>query len=347
MEKKKFIFADADGDYIFSIIGRFIREQGEAISIECITSEEYLQSIMNSPVKCDVLVMEEEWYQKYFRRQNISKVFLLSESLSRADDNIFPESIARAKSVYKYSSVKEIYLDIMSDLEIEYVSDRKKRHTRVYAVHSAVGGSGKTNLSIGLAVALKKYGNRVLYLNLESIQNFNYLLDDRDYLGPEQWNQGVAEGLEYIARRNEIDYIPPLKRSSQACGVSYGLIAAALDRLKDNFLYDFIIAELPLDLDDDRIHIMDLADKVIFVTKQDALSVWKTERFLENIDYSDRAKFMLVCNFFQELRDNYAIKSRKLSISENIPWLENAEELKSIEGLLHSNIFDKLMYLLL
>ena len=348
MDKKKFIFAEADEDYLYSIIGKFVQEQGEAISIESITSEEYLQNIMNDPVRCDVLVMEEEWYKRYFRRQNIANVFLLTEYPDMKLENEEYEGDAPGiRRVYKYSSVKEIYLEVMSDLKIEYVPSKRVKQTMLYAVHSPVGGSGKTNLTIGLCATLKKYGNRVLYLNMENIQNFNYLLDDRDYLGPGQWNQGVSEGLEHIVRNNEFDYIPPLRQSSVACGVSYNRVVAALEQMRSKFLYDYIVVELPLDLDDARIQIMNMADKVIFVTKQDALSVWKLERFLENIDYSDRTKFVLVCNFFQELRENYTLKSRKLSVSENIPWLEVATELQSITGMMHSGVFDRLAYLLL
>lgn len=346
MGKKTFIFAEADEDYLYSIVGRFIQEQGSSISIECITSEDYLRGISDEPIKCDVLIMEEDWYNRYFRKQNIAEVFLLTEN-PEAQNETMAENGARIKTVYKYSSVKEIYLKVMSELPIAAAMPKKARSTKVLAVHSPVGGSGKTNLSIGLCTTLKKYGNRVLYINLENIQNFNYLLDDREYLGPGQWNQGLSEGLEKLARNKEFDYIPPLRQSTVACGASYHQVVLALEQVRSKFLYDYIVVELPLDLDNDRLQILNTADKVVFVTKQDALSVWKLERFLENIDYSDRNKFILVCNFFQEARENYTMKSRKMSVSENIPWLEISTELQSISNLIHSGVFDRLAYLLL
>lgn len=340
MEKRKFIFAESEEAYIYSIICKFIEEQGENISIECITDEEYLKSICGEPIKCDVLIMKEEWYYTYFLKQNIGKVFLLCESAVK-------DNISETNRIYKYSSVKEIYLHIVSGLHLEKKTAPKDKRTILYAVHSAVGGSGKTTLALGLCCALKKYSSRVLYFNLESIQNFNYLMDNREYMEYSQWNQNIGRGLETIARVQGFEYVPPLKQSALLNGISYNRLLTITEQTKNSNIYDYIVVELPLDLDMERLPLLNTADKVIFVTRQDALSVWKTERFLENIDYSDWNRFLLVCNFFSEKNENCIMHSRKLSVSDCIPQINDPEELRCVRNMAQSNVFDRLVYLLL
>ncbi|MDE7222766.1 MAG: AAA family ATPase [Acetatifactor sp.] len=340
MDKRKFIFAESEEAYIYSIICKFIEEQGENICIECITDEEYLKSICQEPVKCDVLVMKEEWYYAYFLKQNIETVFLLCE-------NVSGENTSEIHQIYKYSSVKEIYLNIVSGMHLEKKIAPRDKRTILYAVHSAVGGSGKTTLALGLCCALKKYSSRVLYLNLESIQNFNYLMDNREYMEYSQWNQNISQGLEAIARTQGFEYVPPLKQSALLNGISYSRLLNITEQTKSRNIYDYIVVELPLDLDMERLPLLNTADKVIFVTRQDALSVWKTERFLENIDYSDWDRFLLVCNFYSEKSENCIMHSRKLSVSEHIPQTNNPEELCCVRNMAQSNAFDRLVYLLL
>lgn len=340
MDKRKIIFADPEEAYIYSVICKFIEEQGENISIECITDEEYLKDICGGPVKCDVLIMKEEWYYAYFFKQNIQAVFLLCENAQQ-------DSTSELNRIYKYSSVKEIYLNIVSGLHLERrISPRDKR-TVLYAVHSAVGGAGKTTLALGLCCALKKYSSRILYLNLESIQNFNYLMDNREYMEYSQWNQGIGQGLETIARVQGFEYIPPLKQAALLNGISYNRLLTIAEQTRNRSIYDYIVAELPMDLDMERLPLLNTADKVIFVTRQDALSVWKTERFLENIDCSDWDRFLLVCNFYSEKSENCLMHSRKLSVSDYIPQISNPEELCSVRSMAQGNVFDRLVYLLL
>lgn len=340
MEKRKIIFAESEEAYIYSIINKFIEEQGESLRIECITDESYLSSISEEPVKCDILVMKEEWYHTYFHKQNIPEIFLLCE-------NTGGDAAQGIRRIYKYSSVKEIYLDIVSGLNMEKQIRKKDRKTILYAVHSAVGGAGKTTLALGLCAALKKYSSRVLYISFENIQNFNYLMDDREYIEYSSFKQKVDGGFETVAREQGFEYVPPLKKSALSNGISYSRLLTILEQTRSRCVYDYMVVELPLDLDMERLQVFNAADKVILITRQDALSVWKTERFLENIDYTDWNRFMLICNFYQEKEENCAIHSRKLSVSDYIPQLENPEELQTVRQIGQSSVFDRLVYLLL
>ncbi len=340
MEKVRILFAESDEKYIYSIICKILAEQGEAVSVECITDRAYLESASREPIKCDILVAKEEWYNAYLQKQNIGQIFLLCEGYG---GDVAPG----ARRINKYSSIKEIYLHITAEMGAGKKLPGREKGTVLYAVHSAVGGCGKTTMALGLCCALKKYGSRVLYVNMESIQNFNYLLENQEYMDLGGWNRGIANGLETVARIQEFEYVPPLKQSALLNGISYAGLIEALGRTRDRRIYDYIVAELPLEPDAERLQLLNMADKVLFITKQDALSVWKTERFLENIDDSDRSRFLTVCNLYSDKRENQITRSAKLEMDEHIGELENPEELHSVGQLARGSLYDKLVYLLM
>lgn len=340
MEKVRIFFAESDENYIYSIICKILAEQGEAVNVECVTDRAYLESVSRAPIKCDILVAKEEWYDAYLQKQNIGQIFLLCEGYG---GDVAPG----VRRINKYTSIKEIYLHITAGMGAGKKLPGRERGTVLYAVHSAVGGCGKTTLALGLCCALKKYGSRVLYVNMESIQNFNYMLENQEYVDLGLWNKGIVNGLETVARMQEFEYVPPLKQSALLNGVSYAGLIEALGRIRDRHIYDYIVAELPLEPDGERLQLLNMADKVLFVTKQDPLSVWKTERFLENLDHSDKSRFLMVCNLYSDRRENQITRSGKLEMDEQIEELENPEELRSVRQLARSGVYDKLVYLLM
>lgn len=342
MEKKKMIFAEEQEEYIYSVIGRFIQELGELLEIEVITEENYVKSICQKPLCCDVLVVKEEWYQEDLRRQNIHSVFLLSEKEEEDQGNI-----PGIKKIYKYSSLNEIFLRIYSGAGLSGVDRFREKGTEILAVYSAVGGCGKTTMALGLCCALYRHGQRILYLNLESIQNFDYFLKDNTYVAPEASYQAYGPDWENYVKTQGFDYLPPRKQSAVASDLSYRPLLNALDQARTRNIYDFYIMELPSELDAERIQVLSKAHKVVLVTRQDELSMWKTERFLENIDYSDQDKFLFVSNSVREICLNSTYCSQRFCLQEKLADLSGQKGITSVEEMLQSSVFDKLVYLVL
>ena len=66
---------------------------------------------------------------------------------------------------------------------------------------------------------------------------------------------------------------------------------------------------------------------------------------MDNIDCSDRNKFIFICNKYNENKVNYLIKNpdiNNIAISEYIPYFN--EEIISMEALANNKHFKKLAY---
>ena len=105
--------------------------------------------------------------------------------------------------------------------------------------------------------------------------------------------------------------------------------------------YDFILVDTDAAFSDEKANLMDHADKVYILLRQDAYSVYQTDCMLKNINYSDGDKFLFFCNAFQEEYENALLNPNyhpTFMVNEYIRWIpecekRSPEELAEIDGL--------------
>ena len=88
---------------------------------------------------------------------------------------------------------------------------------------------------------------------------------------------------------------------------------------------------------------------MVNVLQQDALSVYKTEEFLKNIDYSDDEKMLWICNNYEENHENRILGSEILqncSIAEYVGKENMNGASITLENIRRSNLFQATAYLL-
>ena len=98
-----------------------------------------------------MLIINEDLYDEEYEKQDISNVFLLSE----VDNSMQTENMI-LKRIYKYTSVKQIYNDVVNNMSSETlktIGDRENNETEFIMVYSPSGGSGNTLVSMGIAGA--------------------------------------------------------------------------------------------------------------------------------------------------------------------------------------------------
>ena len=101
--------------------------------------------------------------------------------------------------------------------------------------------------------------------------------------------------------------------------------------------YDFIIVDTDSCFDDEKMQLMDIADKVIVVTDQTFSSVQATNNFVSNVNGISQDKYVFVCNRFNTSEYNELVTPNgilKFNISEYIINVENKTDLTA-------NIFSK------
>ena len=165
------VLCDEDERYLVPLELKFTEEFGEKAEIIVITDKEYLKSFFSTPQNIDVLIINEDLYDEEYEKQDISNVFLLSE----VDNSMQTENMI-LKRIYKYTSVKQIYNDVVNNMSSETlktIGDRENNETEFIMVYSPSGGSGNTLVSMGIAGALSKCNKRVLFNSTDVLQGYN------------------------------------------------------------------------------------------------------------------------------------------------------------------------------
>ncbi len=182
---------------------------------------------------------------------------------------------------------------------------RKKavREGNVVAVFSPKGGIGCTTVAINVAVALSAYGHKTLLLD-GSLQfgdvgvmlNIKALTSIVDVV--ERMNELDQDLVSSVVTRHEsglnVLLAPP--RPEMAELVNDTDLRELIRTLRE--MYDFIIIDTSTNLNDVNLAILDIADRIILIARQDLTSLKNVSRFFdlsEDLEY-ERDKVMLVVN---------------------------------------------------
>ncbi len=352
MAKARIIIADTDESYIQSIQLKFIEEFFEKIDLEIITDKEYFEQLFSAPQKAEILIVSEDLYDLSLQKHNISYVFLMTEQYEEeqtADLNL--------TRIFKYTSIKEIFNEIAGkSADALNIEDNVKKETQVVLVTSAAGGVGKTTVAMGLSACMSQNYKKVLYLNVEYLQTFQYLLKNPSPITNADFYRKMMENkkilyteVKYLIRTEMFNYLPPLKTSMVSLGITPELYFGLIKSAKESHDYDFIVIDADSIFNEEKAKLVDLADKVIIVTNQNAGSVAATNVLISNINKINDEKYIYICNNFNKELDNGLISpntSLKFSINEYIEHLPHYDTLKGIDFANYSD-FQKTAYLLI
>lgn len=306
MSKPYVVLADLDANYLVPLEDKLTEELYDQIELEIITQKQYFDLFFSSPKKIDTLIISSYLYSQELHRHNITDIFVLTEDMEdakSADDVTF---------IFKYSSTKEIFNQVLyKNKEILSVQFSNKE-TQVIVVTSAIGGSGKTTVSLALAQSLSRSHKRVLYLSTDMMQSFGFYLQNKGCL-PNDFFRVFSEddhriyGAVMPYLRNEgFTYLPPFGRTIQSFGLDFSIYNRLVRAIRAEKEFDYIIIDADLYLDQARAEMINFADKVIVNVLQDEFSTCKTEFLIRNIDCRNSDKFTFVCNKFRrDINNDY------------------------------------------
>lgn len=182
---------------------------------------------------------------------------------------------------------------------------RKKavREGNVITVFSPKGGIGCTTVALNVAVALSAYGHKTLLLdgslqfgdvgvmlNLKALTSIVDVVERMDELDQDLVSSVVTRhesGLNVLLA-------PP--RPEMAELVNDTDMRELIKTLRE--MYDFIIIDTSTSLNDVSLALLDIADRIILIARQDLTSLKNVSRFFdlsEDLEY-ERDKVMLVVN---------------------------------------------------
>jgi|LSQX01.2.fsa_nt_gb cellulose biosynthesis protein BcsQ len=352
MERINVLLADTDVKYLIPLERKFIDEFGEMADISIITDKDYLNTFFNTPQSLDILLIGEGLYDQSFLRHDIANLFILSDNSGNADITGSLET----NYIYKYTSVKEIFNEVVNNLSAKKPLNLSiEKETKIVLAYSPVGGIGKTTVAIGISGALAKSHKKVLFMSIDSLQSFGFLLPDREAMasGAERLitlNSGISyEAIYPYIRTGIFDYLPPFSKALSALSIRqehYFNLAATIKEAND---YDFIIIDMPGDFTQDTTRFMGFANNTIIVAGQDMASVCKLECLLNNIDCSDRNRFLFICNKYISENENLLVGEKmikKCRINEYVEFMKE-EDIITIENLISIKSLQKVAMLLI
>ncbi len=346
MNKLSIMLVDTDERYLMPIELKFIEELEDKIDIIVISDEGYLKEYFSTPRNIDILVINENLYSYEFEKHNIGNTFILTEKESQ----VCTENLS-LHSIYKYTSVKKIYSEIMNKRVTKSIANLDNRaESKVFMVYSPSGGSGKTTVAMGIAAALTNGSKKVLYINTESLQSIPFnrtnvfcksglekLMLSRD--------ENILSYLDESIVNETFDYLLPFRQALSSLNIKIPEYKFLIDKIKTSGKYDYIIVDTSSEFTTEKSMLMSSCNKVIIVTKQGKIECSKLNSLLFNIDCSDENKFVFICNMYLEDKENYLIKGdllNKCNIVEYINYVN--EENLDINVLSKNTNFNKIAY---
>ncbi len=333
MSKPRIIIADTDEKYILPLQLKFVEEYFNKIELEIITEKSYFESLFSSPQKIDVLIISEEFYNSNLQRHNINNIFVMVEQ-SEGDWAADPDVVR----LFKYTSIKEIFSEIVGksagslqvNLEI-------KKECQIILVCSACGGAGKTTVALGMSMYLSKSYKKVLYINAERLQSFQRMLENKSvitasdvYTKLSAAGGQIYEEIKHVIRKEVFSYLPAFKASLLSLGLPYSIYETFALSVKKTGDYDYIVIDAETAFDEDKARLIDLADKVVIVTKQNTASVYTTNVLAVNINGIDSEKYIFICNDFDKDKENALISpamTKKFIINNYVGHFKNYDQL--------------------
>ena len=349
MAKPVIVLADTDENYLSPLEIKFLEELNDKIELEIITDSDYFNEHFSTPQNAEILVVSEDLYTNELNKQSISKIYVLTESLDEGGTEALD-----VKKIFKYTNTKEIYNQIMATSSITAKS-KKEKETTVVLVYSAAGGTGKTTIALGISEALAKGFNKVLYIDAERINTFQYNLVNRAAMPnsviPEFSNMSgnLFGRINHVIRTEGFDYLPPFNMALASCGLDVSIYTEIIKTAKTTKKYDVIVVDTDSVFDKEKAELITLADKVLIITGQDKNSVAATSILLKNISCNDTTKYHFICNNFQEDKAN-SISSTEIAhnlmINEYVKHIDDYDSL-SVSDIAKQPDIQKVSYLII
>ena len=302
MRKPRIIIADEDSNYIVPLQYKIVTEYFDRVDLCIITDRSYYDDFFSKPQNAEILIISDALYDSSIQRHNIQNIFVMMDQIDEGGTGEL--NVTR---LYKYTSVKEIFNEIVGNSAGFFTEEERKKETEIVTVTAASGSVGKTTIAMSIAACLARNYKRVLYINASNMQNFQMLLDDPSVItahdvyakliNPDM--RGFAT-VKPVIRNEEFNYLPAFKASMISLGLNKSVYTSIAQSVKESREYDYIIVDAENTLDECKTDLLNISDTVIVVIDQSLNVVRATNMFLSNLNGGNSDKYLFVCNRFDK-----------------------------------------------
>lgn len=331
-----------DDSYLETIEYKLVEALIDKVDISFISDYECLKQYNTHPKQIDILLIEETYFQEVMNKQNCKNVYILVENENIAQ---MQEKQGNLNIIYKYSSIRVIIDKIDSSL-LQKRHDQGRMNTKIISVYSPIGGSGKTTIAVGLANKLGTKGYKVLYISTEMLQDYQYLLEETDYM-PEkigylcniQIEQAMESMLSFIKRR-EFEYFLPWKRMPATYGIRTEHLLQIAKLIQKRNIYDYIVVEVSSEIQEQKLNFLHQSEGVVFVTTQKENEVKRLQKMMDNL-IAGNGQGVIVCNQFEQVKANYLEQYKDTLRYAICEYIEKYDDMSDIVTMLDSQVLEK------
>lgn len=343
----KIILADQEEEYV-SKFKKYLDLKKERNRIELIsaTTKDSLQNLVKSE-NFDLLLATPYFFDTPLVHEIPIVVGL--DDQTKKEGVPFP-LIEKYQSLSKLTSeLLAIYFEKIEHTEYFVIN---KGVTKIISVFSSTSGAGKTVFALNLANELTKMELKVLYLNLETIHSTElFLKDNKDarqsseiiYFAQKKSDRLLSKIEKYKKTDSYLgfDYFDFIHNPAEMLELKRTEVQYLLNIIKSSDVYDYVVVDLDSQLHERSFEAIQASQKIIWLVKNDATSIFKSEimgknsRALIGLDSEANSAVHFIMNQCQEdmhLETSLPIKSR-------VPYISSWHNLQET-----TDIFDESEY---
>ncbi len=316
------------------------------------SSFDNVKKYLDKGLDIDILLINEELYDENLQCDQVTTFAILTNE--KIDD------INGIKAINKYQPANKIVSELLNCLaessDKKFVLNRENKKTKVAAVYSPIGGSGKTSIALGIAVYYSKLGKKVLYINLENLESMSAFLEVEkvDNLSEllyfiKEGNSNLRVKMDVIRKVDEntgVQYISPFNSCLDKIELQCEDIKMLFEELRKLEEYDYIIIDLDSNIDKTTISIFEEVDKIIVIAIEEMIAVRKIENFAKeltrmseiyNMDYIED-KILLISNKINggtSCSSKLTVNNKEIPISGRIPYIQEIYENSGNKAILN------------
>ena len=312
--------ADSNAEYVERLREELSNQYAE-LSISTYQSGQKLLEDLNDKQKSkrfDIVLFDPDISEEKLSFPNVKLPICLysdeAEHRSWYADCIMIKKYQRISNIYK-SFIRE-YAD-----KAGYSADfDNSQNTKIAAVYSPIGGSGKTTIALAIASKLVSMGKTVLFLSVEQLSSSGYVNAKQEEGITALMIKAVDEYTNFELKvkgimkqgMNGMFYIEGFDRIVDYSAVTENEMKDVISKIKRSGIFDVIVIDMESNLDIIGNVIFSAADRIVLVEKTGELPSAKMNLFTQQAVMSDHKEKMLrVCNF----AENNSVYSTELVLS--------------------------------
>ncbi|WP_413377874.1 AAA family ATPase [Alkalihalobacillus sp. 1P02AB] len=291
MKKLKLVVADQDSIYLSSF-GEYVISSNmkSNFDVKFFSSNDSVLKYLNSGAHVDLLVVNEQIRSQFDSFHFDGLLVSLVEDKKQVNDE--------EARVFKYQPLNQVISDILSLYYEQHQSPTKTGSgsikTKVLAVYSPVGGSGKTTFAVNVSRQLALTNKNVFYLNLELLNSTSlYFSSSEDkpslqifYYLKAKPNELLAkiEKLKKYDQHTKVDYFDLLPSPIELQEITEDETKVLIKALVETEQYDYIVIDLDSSITSLTKAAIESADQIIWMMNNDLQSFHKTKVLFEHFE---------------------------------------------------------------